>query len=98
MTHPVITLVTDRIRERSTARRARFLARIQRQADQGPAVAAGQGFRIYGKDRQDQEQAQHAQGENGSQRGADAALLRTHTIGWGGHFWNILCNATKGKY
>lgn len=40
MTHPVITQVTNRIRERSTARRARFLARIQRQADQGKTRAA----------------------------------------------------------
>ncbi|MCO4204012.1 phosphogluconate dehydratase [Aeromonas taiwanensis] len=40
MTHPVITLVTDRIRERSTARRARFLARIQRQAEQGKTRAS----------------------------------------------------------
>ena len=39
MTHPAITLVTDRIRERSTARRARFLARIQRQAEQGKTRA-----------------------------------------------------------
>ncbi|WP_043763371.1 phosphogluconate dehydratase [Aeromonas taiwanensis] len=40
MTHPVITLVTDRIRERSTARRARFLARIHRQAEQGKTRAS----------------------------------------------------------
>ncbi|MFM5869129.1 phosphogluconate dehydratase [Aeromonas caviae] len=40
MTHPVITQVTSRIRERSTARRARFLARIQRQADQGKTRAS----------------------------------------------------------
>lgn len=40
MTHPVITQVTDRIRERSTARRARFLARIQRQAEQGKTRAS----------------------------------------------------------
>ena len=40
MTHPVITQVTNRIRERSTARRARFLARIQRQADQGKTRAS----------------------------------------------------------
>lgn len=40
MTHPVITLVTDRIRERSTARRARFLARTQRQAEQGKTRAS----------------------------------------------------------
>lgn len=40
MTHPVITLVTDRIRERSTARRAHFLARIQRQAEQGKTRAS----------------------------------------------------------
>ena len=35
MTHPVITEVTNRIRERSVARRQAFLARIQRQAEQG---------------------------------------------------------------
>ncbi|WP_323904930.1 phosphogluconate dehydratase [Aeromonas caviae] len=40
MTHPVITQVTNRIHERSTARRARFLARIQRQADQGKTRAS----------------------------------------------------------
>ncbi|MDN6867537.1 phosphogluconate dehydratase [Aeromonas caviae] len=40
MTHHVITQVTNRIRERSTARRARFLARIQRQADQGKTRAS----------------------------------------------------------
>ncbi|RQM51397.1 phosphogluconate dehydratase [Aeromonas caviae] len=40
MTHPVITQVTNRIRERSPARRARFLARIQRQADQGKTRAS----------------------------------------------------------
>ena len=40
MTYPVITQVTNRIRERSTARRARFLARIQRQADQGKTRAS----------------------------------------------------------
>ncbi|MFM5174245.1 phosphogluconate dehydratase [Aeromonas caviae] len=40
MTHPVITQVTNRIRERSTARRARFLARIQRQTDQGKTRAS----------------------------------------------------------
>ncbi len=40
MTHPVITQVTNRIRERSTARRTRFLARIQRQADQGKTRAS----------------------------------------------------------
>ncbi|MEJ6016966.1 phosphogluconate dehydratase [Aeromonas caviae] len=40
MTHPVITQVTNLIRERSTARRARFLARIQRQADQGKTRAS----------------------------------------------------------
>ncbi|WP_368219859.1 phosphogluconate dehydratase [Aeromonas sp. R7-2] len=40
MTHPVITQVTNRIRERSTARRAHFLARIQRQADQGKTRAS----------------------------------------------------------
>lgn len=40
MTHPVITQVTNRIRERSTARRARFLARIQRQVDQGKTRAS----------------------------------------------------------
>ncbi len=40
MTHPVITQVTNRIRERSTARRARFLVRIQRQADQGKTRAS----------------------------------------------------------
>jgi phosphogluconate dehydratase len=40
MTHPVITQVTNRIRERSAARRARFLARIQRQADQGKTRAS----------------------------------------------------------
>ncbi|MFQ2763711.1 phosphogluconate dehydratase [Aeromonas caviae] len=40
MTHPVITQVTNRIRERSTARRARFLTRIQRQADQGKTRAS----------------------------------------------------------
>ena len=40
MTHPVITQVTNRIRERSSARRARFLARIQRQADQGKTRAS----------------------------------------------------------
>ncbi|MGS3177424.1 phosphogluconate dehydratase [Aeromonas sanarellii] len=40
MTHPVITQVTDRIRERSTARRARFLARILRQAEQGKTRAS----------------------------------------------------------
>ncbi len=40
MTHSVITQVTNRIRERSTARRARFLARIQRQADQGKTRAS----------------------------------------------------------
>jgi phosphogluconate dehydratase len=40
MTHPVITQVTNRIRERSTARRARFLARIQRQAEQGKTRAS----------------------------------------------------------
>lgn len=40
MTHPVITQVTNRIRERSAARRQAFLARIQRQADQGKTRAA----------------------------------------------------------
>lgn len=40
MTHPVITAVTERIRERSVARRAAFLARIQRQAAQGKTRAA----------------------------------------------------------
>ncbi len=40
MTHPVITQVTNRIRERSSARRARFLARIQLQADQGKTRAS----------------------------------------------------------
>ena len=40
MTHPVITQVTNRIRERSTARRARFLARIQRQTEQGKTRAS----------------------------------------------------------
>ena len=40
MTHPVITAVTERIRERSRSRRAAFLARIQRQADQGKTRAA----------------------------------------------------------
>ncbi|MFC5706374.1 phosphogluconate dehydratase [Aeromonas eucrenophila] len=40
MTHSVITAVTERIRERSRSRRAAFLARIQRQADQGKTRAA----------------------------------------------------------
>ncbi|MCH7373406.1 MULTISPECIES: phosphogluconate dehydratase [Aeromonas] len=40
MTHPVITAVTERIRERSRSRRAAFLARIQRQAAQGKTRAA----------------------------------------------------------
>ncbi|WP_310597625.1 phosphogluconate dehydratase [Aeromonas aquatica] len=40
MTHPVITAVTERIRERSRSRRAAFLARSQRQAAQGKTRAA----------------------------------------------------------
>ncbi|MFM5214716.1 phosphogluconate dehydratase [Aeromonas hydrophila] len=40
MIHQVISSVTARIRERSAARRQAFLARIQRQADQGKARAA----------------------------------------------------------
>ena len=40
MTHPVITEVTRRIRERSVARRQAFLARIQRQAEQGKTRAS----------------------------------------------------------
>ncbi|MGL5525874.1 MAG: phosphogluconate dehydratase [Aeromonas veronii] len=40
MTHPVITEVTNRIRERSVARHQAFLARIQRQAEQGQTRAA----------------------------------------------------------
>ena len=40
MTHPVITEVTRRIRERSVARRQAFLARIQRQTEQGKTRAA----------------------------------------------------------
>lgn len=40
MTHPVITEVTNRIRERSVARRQTFLARIQRQAEQGKTRAS----------------------------------------------------------
>ena len=40
MTHPVITEVTCRIRERSVARRQAFLARIQRQTEQGKTRAS----------------------------------------------------------
>ncbi|MBW3812310.1 phosphogluconate dehydratase [Aeromonas hydrophila] len=40
MIHQVISSVTTRIRERSAARRQAFLARIQRQADQGKTRAA----------------------------------------------------------
>ena len=40
MTHPVITEVTRRIRERSVARRQAFLARIQRQSEQGKTRAS----------------------------------------------------------
>ncbi|WAF94167.1 phosphogluconate dehydratase [Aeromonas sp. BC14] len=40
MIHQVISCVTARIRERSAARRQAFLARIQRQADQGKTRAA----------------------------------------------------------
>jgi len=40
MTHPVITEVTRRIRERSVARRQAFLARIQRQTEQGKTRAS----------------------------------------------------------
>ncbi|MGY3889271.1 phosphogluconate dehydratase [Aeromonas mytilicola] len=40
MTHPVITEVTNRIRERSVARRQACLARIQRQAEQGKTRAS----------------------------------------------------------
>lgn len=40
MTHPVITEVTNRIRERSVARRQAFLARIQRQSEQGKTRAS----------------------------------------------------------
>ena len=40
MTHPVITDVTRRIRERSVARRQAFLARIQRQTEQGKTRAS----------------------------------------------------------
>ncbi|PJG60452.1 phosphogluconate dehydratase [Aeromonas cavernicola] len=40
MIHPVISEVTTRIRERSVARRQAFLARIQRQAEQGKTRAA----------------------------------------------------------
>ncbi|HDX8452673.1 TPA: phosphogluconate dehydratase [Aeromonas hydrophila] len=40
MIHQVISSVTVRIRERSAARRQAFLARIQRQADQGKTRAA----------------------------------------------------------
>ncbi|MFM4680251.1 phosphogluconate dehydratase [Aeromonas media] len=40
MTHPVITEVTNRIRERSVARRQAFLARIQRQTEQGKTRAS----------------------------------------------------------
>ncbi|CAJ1907649.1 Phosphogluconate dehydratase [Aeromonas hydrophila] len=40
MIHQVISSVTARIRERSAARRLAFLARIQRQADQGKTRAA----------------------------------------------------------
>lgn len=40
MTHPVITEVTNRIRERSVARRQAFLARIKRQAEQGKTRAS----------------------------------------------------------
>lgn len=40
MTHIVISEVTARIRERSAARRQAFLARIQRQAEQGKTRAA----------------------------------------------------------
>ncbi|MBL0515058.1 phosphogluconate dehydratase [Aeromonas media] len=40
MTHPVITEVTNRIRERSVVRRQAFLARIQRQAEQGKTRAS----------------------------------------------------------
>ena len=40
MTHPVITEVTRRIRERSVARRQAFLARIRRQAEQGKTRAS----------------------------------------------------------
>ncbi len=40
MTHPVITEVTNRIRERSVTRRQAFLARIQRQTEQGKTRAS----------------------------------------------------------
>ncbi|MCV3288316.1 phosphogluconate dehydratase [Aeromonas media] len=40
MTHPVITEVTNRIRERSVARRQAFLARIKRQTEQGKTRAS----------------------------------------------------------
>lgn len=40
MTHNVISEVTARIRERSVSRRQAFLARIQRQAEQGKTRAA----------------------------------------------------------
>lgn len=40
MTHPIILEVTARIRARSSARRQAFLARIQRQAEQGKTRAA----------------------------------------------------------
>ena len=40
MTHPVITEATNRIRERSVARRQAFLARIQRQTEQGKTRAS----------------------------------------------------------
>ncbi|MFM4944885.1 phosphogluconate dehydratase [Aeromonas bivalvium] len=40
MTHPIITQVTERIAARSASRRAAYLARISRQAEQGKTRAA----------------------------------------------------------
>ena len=53
MIHQVISDVTARIRERSAARRQAFLARIQRQAEQGKtraALASELAAEIYGLD------------------------------------------------
>jgi hypothetical protein len=50
----------------------------ERQADQGRTVAAGNRARVHGEHRQDQEQAQHAQGEDRRERGARAHFLAGH--------------------
>ena len=53
----------------------------KREADQRQVVAPGQMHGVDGKDRQDQEQPEHAQREDGGQGDAGAALFRAHAVG-----------------